>query len=68
MTSFSISTFTTLLAERPMTNVVAVVAVASPAWLEALKEVSGIAGLILPVAGVAWLTIQMVTHFTRNKK
>lgn len=43
------------------TNVVAMASIASPAWIPPLKAVSEYAGLWMPILGVAWLLVQIVT-------
>lgn len=55
------------LLQTPNTNVIAVGAVVSPFWLPYLQTGSDIATMLLPIAGLAWLVIQMVA-FLRKKK
>lgn len=47
-------------------NTVAGAAIASPIWLPALANVSELAGLLLPIAGLAWLIIQIVGYLKRK--
>lgn len=49
-------------------NSVAAAAVASPFWLPALSDASQIAALLLPIAGLAWLLIQIWGYFHRKDK
>lgn len=44
------------LTESPITNLTAVGAITSPIWLQSLSH---IAAIILPILGVAWLSIQI---------
>ena len=55
-----------MIAER-ITNTVATAAVASPWWLPSLADVSHTAGLLLPILGVVWLTVQIVTRLGGRK-
>ena len=41
------------------TNTVAGAAITSPWWLPVLEQVSEIAALFLPIAGLAWLLIRV---------
>lgn len=52
-----------------VTDTGAVAAIASPWWLPALHDISQIAALLLPIAGVAWLVVQIVVklHTTYRK-
>lgn len=52
-----------------MTDTGAVAAIASPWWLPALHDVSQVAALLLPIAGVIWLAVQIVVkiHTTYRK-
>lgn len=50
------------------TTIVAVSAVSSPWWLQALHAVSDGAALVLPILGVIWLVIQMTAWFLKKKK
>lgn len=50
------------------TNVIAGAAVASPWWLPALQNFSEIAALMLPIAGLIWLMVQIITHITKYYK
>lgn len=54
--------------QAPITNAVAGAAVVSPVWLPYLQTASDISTLLLPVAGLAWLLIQMVSFFIRKRK
>lgn len=52
-----------------VTDTGAVAAVLSPWWLPALHDVSQIAALLLPIAGVVWLAVQIVTKIIEaNRK
>lgn len=42
-----------------MTDTGAIAAIASPIWLPALHQVSEVAALLLPIAGVIWLVVQI---------
>ena len=44
-----------------ITNKVAGAAVASPFWLPWLADVSQLAGFMLPILGVAWLLVQIIS-------
>lgn len=48
------------------TNTTAIFAVISPLWLEWLQDISQVAALLLPVAGLAWLVIQAWSKIFRN--
>lgn len=56
------------LLQTPNTNLVAAGAVVSPWWLPYLQSGSDIATLLLPIAGIAWLIIQMVVFIRKNTK
>ena len=43
------------------TTAVASMGIAAPVWLPPLKEASEVAGLVLPILGVVWLIVQIVT-------
>lgn len=43
------------------TTLVAMAGIASPAWIPPLKDLSEIAGQLMPIFGVAWLLVQIVT-------
>lgn len=49
------------------TGAAATLAVFSPVWLPWLQDISTIAALLLPIAGVAWLGIQGWAKIFRNK-
>lgn len=49
------------------TNAVAAGAVASPWWLPSLADISHVAGLLLPIAGLIWLIVQILTKLTDRK-
>lgn len=55
-----------MIADR-ITNTVAAGAVASPWWLPSLEGVSQTAALLLPVIGVIWLVLQIVTKIMDRK-
>lgn len=48
------------------TDAMAVAAVASPIWLPYVQEVSELSALLLPIAGLVWLVIQMISHFRKR--
>lgn len=50
-----------------LTNVIAALAVISWWWLPVLQDVSTIAALLLPIAGLAWLGIQSWSKIFRGK-
>jgi hypothetical protein len=50
-----------------ITNTVAAAAVASPWWLEQLREFSTLAALLLPIAGLIWLGVQIWSKLLRGK-
>lgn len=54
-----------LVLERT-TTAIAAGAVATPVWLPSLKDASEVAGLLLPIAGLIWLIVQIVTKITRK--
>ena len=41
------------------TNIIATGAVASPVWMPGLRLVSEFAALLLPIAGLLWLSVQI---------
>ncbi len=47
------------------TTAIATGGIAAPIWLPPLKEASEIAGLLLPIFGVVWLIVQIVTRLMR---
>lgn len=47
------------------TTVVAGAAIASPAWLPKLQDVSDLSALLMPIAGLIWLIVQIYTKITR---
>jgi len=49
------------------TNAIAAGAVASPWWLPSLADVSQFAGLLLPILGVIWLLVQIITKLLDRK-
>lgn len=51
-----------------VTKAVATAAVTSPVWLPMLKQVSEIAGLLLPILGVLWFVIRAVVYFRDRRK
>lgn len=48
------------------TTAIATGAVASPAWLPPLADVSQGAAMLLPILGCAWILIQFVAWLTRK--
>lgn len=48
------------------TTAVAGAGILSPAWIPALKDASEIAGLVLPILGVVWLIVQIITRIMRQ--
>lgn len=56
------------LLQHPTTNMMAASAVISPWWLPYLQTASDTATLLLPIAGLAWLVIQMIVFVRKNKK
>lgn len=54
------------ISER-ITTAVATASVAAPVWLPWLKTVSDLAALLLPIFGVAWLIVQIVSKMMREK-
>lgn len=53
------------LAER-ITTGIAAGAIAAPVWLSPLRDASEIAGLLLPILGVAWLIVQIVLRLLKR--
>ncbi|WP_425991403.1 hypothetical protein [Afipia sp. DC4300-2b1] len=51
-----------------MTDTGAVAAIISPWWLPALHQVSDVAALLLPIAGVIWLVVQIVVKIQQAKR
>lgn len=51
-----------------VTDTGAIAAVASPWWLPALHQVSDVAALLLPIAGVIWLVVQIVVKIQQHKR
>lgn len=54
-----------MLTER-VTNTVAAGAVVSPWWVPSLADVSQTAAQLLPIFGVVWLAVQIITRLTRK--
>lgn len=48
------------------TTAVAGAGILSPAWIPALKDASEFAGQLLPILGVVWLVVQIVTRLCRK--
>lgn len=51
-----------------VTDTGAIAAIASPWWLPALHQVSDVAALLLPIAGVIWLVVQIVVKIQQHKR
>lgn len=51
-----------------VTDTGAIVAIVSPWWLPALHQVSDVAALLLPIAGVIWLVVQIVVKIQQHKR
>lgn len=51
-----------------VTDTGAVAAIISPWWLPALHQVSDVAALLLPIAGVIWLVVQIVVKIQQAKR
>lgn len=59
------------LVSDSVTGGVALAAIVSPAWLPMIQDLSAYAALFMPIFGVAWLAVQIVTKVYetfRNKK
>lgn len=57
-----------LLATHDITsNIIASLAVISPAWLPTLSSVSAEAALLLPIMGVIWLAVQIFAKLRFKK-
>lgn len=50
-----------------ITNGIATGAVISPVWLPWLMDISQFAALLLPIFGVVWLTVQIITRIARGE-
>lgn len=50
------------------TDAVAAAAAVSPIWLPWLREVSEIAGLVVPILGAFWLLLQIVLRIRATLK
>lgn len=50
-----------------VTDTGAVAAIASPIWLPALHQLSEVAALLLPIAGVLWLVVQIAVKLYHVK-
>lgn len=51
-----------------VTDTGAVAAIVSPWWLPALHQVSDVAALLLPIAGVTWLIVQIVVKIMQARR
>ena len=51
-----------------VTDTGAVAAIVSPWWLPALHQVSDVAALLLPIAGVIWLVVQVVVKIQQARQ
>ena len=51
-----------------VSDAVAVGAITTPLWLRTLQETSQIAGLLLPIAGVIFLIVRIVSHIYLTRK
>lgn len=61
----------TFLVSDSVTGGVAIAAIISPAWLPMIQDISTYAALFMPILGVMWLAVQIVTKVYetfRNKK
>jgi hypothetical protein len=47
------------------TDAAAAAAVTSPFWLEALRQASMVAGILVPILGACWLAVQ-IAHKLRH--
>ena len=54
--------------EKIANGTIASATVTSYWWLSWLENVSDMAATILPILGVLWFLIQMVSHFRKSKK
>ena len=50
------------------TNAIAAAAVTSPWWLEALRDASTVAGLLVPILGAVWLLVQILNKINEMAK
>lgn len=50
-----------------VTDTGAVAAIVSPIWLPALHQLSEVAALLLPIAGVIWLVVQIAVKLYHVK-
>ena len=48
-------------------NTIAVGAVATPVWFPYLLQTSEISAALLPIFGLVWICVQMISHFKRKK-
>lgn len=51
-----------------VTTVVAAAAVGAPLWLPSIKQVSDVSGLLMPILGVTWLVIQIISKLHEMRK
>lgn len=51
-----------------VTDTGAVAAIVSPWWLPALHQISDVAALLLPIAGVIWLVVQIVVKIQQARQ
>ena len=57
-----------ILAPHDLINdIIAAIAIVSPAWLPSLTTISSEAGLLLPIMGVLWLGVQIYAKLRFRK-
>lgn len=70
--AFTIAKLKAFIASDSVTGGVAIASILSPAWLPMLHEISAYAGVVMPIFGVAWLIVQIVSKiyetFIKRKK
>lgn len=70
--AFTLAKLKAFIMSDSVTGGVAIASILSPAWLPVLYDISAYAGVLMPIFGVAWLIVQIVTKvyetFIKRKK
>lgn len=56
------------LIDTPSTTTIALGSIMSPLWLPRIADVSAFAATLMPILGVAWLIIQIISKIHEMRK
>jgi len=56
------------LVDTPSTTTIALGSITSPLWLPRIADVSAFAATLMPILGVTWLVIQIVSKIHEMRK